>query len=110
MYGLISKYFKNIYRFLDNTNYSCLEHIYSIDPITGNHKQLDREYFRLSKKILGKGNQGTVYQGLFINSINLVTKVAIKRILLNREGDKEIKNNWIYNEAKILSQLNYPGI
>jgi len=108
-----------------------------INPQTAEHTMIDYTPFLKSNKTLGFGNQGNVFSGLYfengdmddasefstnkVENYTTITKdfvvpitVAIKQVKLIRENGKEKKNAspgiHIYNEAKILSNLDHPGI
>lgn len=102
-----------------DVNFVLTNQTYQIDPNTGLHTKLEFACFRLSDQILGSGTQGIVHVGIYFMNLNVIPqKVAIKRVPLKRTiapiqdcyANQEEPNKLTYNEAKILNQLDHPGI
>lgn len=82
--------------------------LYRINPQTYKKTEIPTTTLSISNHKLGEGSQGVVYKAIYKLNDNDEKIVAVKKVLIN--GDKNLHITGIYNEVKVLSQIDNDGI
>jgi len=85
---------------------------YRINPRTYIRTEIPTTVLSISNNKLGEGSQGTVYKAIYKFNDNEEKIVAVKRVKMsnNEEKNKNLHLTGIYNEVKILNQINHDGV